>query len=263
MGRFVPQGWSAAEVERELIDPPMRAYVPFDGLEVIDRPAWAQLTCQRFPSGGFNEVSRAQLSEESADRVIDETIGHYATRGLAFRWSVMPGSTPVDLAERLAARGLEAEEVVAMARSTVQGHQPSAQVTVEELGAARLEDFSRVMAEGWGAPLGALHDYHCAALRHPQRPQRFFMGFLDGEPAGVASAFLFPRSVYLLGSVVLPRFRRRGVYGALISARLSVARAVGIPLATSHALAHSSAPLLERSGFDAWFRFRSFSPGRA
>jgi GNAT superfamily N-acetyltransferase len=247
-------------VERELIDPPTRAFVKFDELEVIDRPGWRQLTCPLFPSGGFNEVSFAQLSDGDADRVIDETIAHYAGRGLTFRWSVLPGSTPADLPQRLAARGLVRSEVVGMSRSTIFEHQAPAGVTVEEIGLDRIEEFSRVMGEGWGAPIGALGQVNRLALADPHRTHRFFLGSFDGEPAGVGSAILFPRSVYLQGTVVLPRFRRRGLYAALTAARLSLARASGIPLATTHALADSSAPLLTRAGFDAWFRFPSFSP---
>ncbi|MDP3155575.1 MAG: GNAT family N-acetyltransferase [Archangium sp.] len=259
---FIPPGWSAAEVEHELIEPPTRAFVRFPALEVVSRPDWAQLTCQLFPAGGFNEVSRAKLSDESADRLIDETLAHYANRGLTFRWSVMPGSTPSDLAARLAARGLESTEIAGMACATALDHPPSPGVTVQEIGLDRLDDYSRIMAQGWGAPLGALNDYHHVALSDPQRAQRFFLATCEGEPAAVASATIFPRSIYLLGAVVLPRFRRRGVYGALIAARLSLARTLGIPLATSHAIASTSAPLLERAGFDTWFRFLSFSPPR-
>lgn len=259
MSRFIPEGWTETDVERELIDSPARAHVPFEGLEVIDRPGWAQLTCDRFPRGGFNGIWRSQLSDDEADRVIDETIAGYTRRGLAFRWSVMPGSTPLDLAARLAAKGLTSTEVVGMARSTRFEAPTFPGVQVEEIGPDRAEDYTRVMAAGWGAPAGALLDYHRACLADPRRTQRLFLASVEGVPAGVAGASLFARSMYLVGGVVLPRFRRRGAYGALTAARLSLARSLGIPLATTHAIASTSAPLLEREGFDAWFRFLSFT----
>lgn len=256
---FVPAGWAEADVLRELIDGPTRAYVPFDGLEVRDEPDWAQLTCAAFRTGGFNGVSRSKLREADADRRIDETIAAYRARGLAFRWSVMPDSTPADLAERLCARGLRSHEVVAMARSTSDGTELPAGVEVRLVGEETVDDFTRVMAEGWGAPPGALADYNRVAVAAPGQPHKLFLASVDGVPAGVGSAMFFPRSVYLLGGVVLERFRKRGVYDALTRARLGLASSLGVPLATCHAMAQTSAPLLEKRGFDAWFRFASFS----
>lgn len=258
MSRFVPAGWAAEEVVRELIDPPSRAYLPFPELEIVDRPDFAQLSCVLFPRGGFNGVSRAKLSADDADQIIDRTIAGYETRGLAYRWSVMPGSTPEDLAQRLEQRGLVSTDVVAMARSTAAHFTPSPGVEVEQVTDA--DEYSRVMSAGWGAPIGALLDYHRHALADPQRRQRLFLARVDGEAAGVAAAMLFPRSVFLLGGVVLERFRRRGAHAALTAARLSVAAALGVPLATTHAIASTSAPLLARQGWDEWFRFPSLSP---
>jgi GNAT superfamily N-acetyltransferase len=62
----------------------------------------------------------------------------------------------------------------------------------------------------------------------------------------------------LLGGVVLPRFRGRGLYRALVRARLSDARTHGIALATSHAREATSAPILERLGFATICRFARY-----
>jgi len=241
-------------VVRELIDGPARAYVPFPELEIIERPDFSRLTCTLFPTGGFNGVSRTKVSAAEVDALIDETLGDYRRRGLRFRWSVMPDCTPVDLAQRLAARGLIASEVIAMSLPLSGGHGSSMAREMTEP-----ETFTRVMAEGWGAPAAALLHVNRAALADPVRRQRLFVSFVDGEPAGVASMMLFERSAYLLGGVVLERFRQRGAYRALIEARLALAHAAGCVVATSHANAKTSAPLLARWGFAEQFRFLSFS----
>ncbi|MFZ5442600.1 MAG: GNAT family N-acetyltransferase [Myxococcota bacterium] len=258
MARFVPAGWSEADVLRELIDGPARAFVPFPELEVVERPDFARLTCALFPSGGFNGVSRMKVADDVADRLIDETLADYRRRGLRFRWPVMPDASPADLASRLAARGLASHEVVAMARATAVAA-PASGCSVELVDETNVDLFTRVMAEGWSAPAGPLERYHRLTLRAPGRPQRLFLARVDGEPAGVASAMFFERSMYLLGGVVLERFRKRGVYDALTRARLAMAHENGLPLATTHAMAATSAPLLARRGFDEWFRFPSFS----
>lgn len=260
MPHALPQGWTPADVERELVDRPAEAWTPFEGLTVVDRPDWRQLTCTRFPTGGLNEVSRARLAPGDADRVIDETCAHYARLGLSFRWSLLPGSTPADLGARLAARGLVATELVAMARLTAVTAASTPGVHVERVDAGSLDTFTRVMSEGWGAPPGALGDYARACLADPRH--RLWLACVDGEPAGTASSVHFARSAYLLGGVVRPALRRRGAHRALTLRRLLDAAAAGLPLATIHAMAQTSAPLLARQGWDAWFRFASWAPAR-
>jgi GNAT superfamily N-acetyltransferase len=114
---------------------------------------------------------------------------------------------------------------------------------------ASLDAFSRVMAEGWGGELAAIATTNRLIAALPEARQQMFLARWDGEPAAVASYVACPRSAYLLGGVVLPRFRGRGLYRALVQARLADARARGIGLATSHAREATSAPILERLGF--------------
>lgn len=258
MTRWRPAGWTEADVERELVDAPGGAWAPFEGLTVVDRPGWRQLTCTRFPAGGLNEVSRAHLSAADADRVIDETVAHYARLGLEFRWSVLPGSTPADLERRLEARGLQRTSIVAMARSTETPLTPAAGVTVARVDAGTVDAFTHVMCAGWSISPGALGDFNRACLADPRH--QLWLASVDGEPAGSAAAVLFERSAYLLGGVVLPHLRRRGVHRALTQRRLLGARAHGLALATTRAMAATSAPLLAAQGWDAWFEFGSFAP---
>ena len=254
---FLPAGWSREEVLHELIEVPRRSFISFPELEIIDRPEWMQLTCQLFPSGGFNEVSRAKLSPHEADARIDATLDHYRRRGLMFRWSVLPDSTPDDLPARLAARGLQSIEVAGMSASTALWLEPSA-LHAEETRDADL--FARVMSEGWGAPLPAFTRTTRLAVEDPARRQRLFLVRDGADVVGAASALFFERSVHLLGGVVLPEARLRGAYRALLIERLRVAREAGLQLATVRAIASTSAPVLARRGFDEWFRYPSFSP---
>jgi ribosomal protein S18 acetylase RimI-like enzyme len=132
---------------------------------------------------------------------------------------------------------------------------PDPAVRVEEVGAGQIDTFTRVMAEGWSVDPGPLRAAHDVLLAMPDRRQRLYLASCDGVPAGVASYVAFPRSAYLLGAVVLPPFRGRGLYRALALARLADARARGIQLATCHARESSSAPILERLGFATICRF--------
>jgi hypothetical protein len=60
----------------------------------------------------------------------------------------------------------------------------------------------------------------------------------------------------------LPRFRGRRAYGALLAARLTALRAAGVTLATTHARDHTSAPMLERVGFETQFRYTIYRRDR-
>ena len=244
---------------REVVVSPRRAYLPFPGLQVVERPGWSQLIAPAFKTGGFNEVCLAVLDQRDADQIIDATIAEYRALGIAFRWKVGPDSGPVNLAERLEHRGLRRTQVLGMARasSCELAHTPGIEVTVVDH--SNVATFNAVMAHGWAMELGPLEQVHECLLRDPTGRQQLLLATRDGAPAGVASAFFFERSAYLLGAVVLPEHRKAGVYRALVQARLREANRRGLQVATSHASAGSSAPLLAKMGFEVVCSFSSFA----
>ncbi len=119
--------------------------------------------------------------------------------------------------------------------------------------------FSTVMAEGWSAPLTPLLAYNARLAMTPVK-QRLFLARVDGEPAGSAGVAIVERSVYLIGAVVLPRFRGHGVYRALLNARFSLARSLGKAVVTCQANPATSGPILQALGFQSVGRFPVFGP---
>jgi GNAT superfamily N-acetyltransferase len=259
---MLPSGYTADEILHEVLQCPRNAYVALPDLRVIERPGWKQLVTPSFARGGFNEVAYARLDEADADRVIAETIEQYRAAGIAFRWTVGPDSAPADLAARLARTGMTATSSAGMARATLPPG-ASALVEVSAVDACTVDAFTHVMAAGWGSDPGPLATAHAAVLADGARRHRLFLASVDGEPAGAASYVAFPRAAYLLGAVVLEPFRRRGVYRALVAARLADARAQGIELATTMARLDTSAPLLAKLGFVEICRFTTFQPGQS
>ena len=254
----------------EVVVTPRSSTLPLPDLRRIERPGWVQVVTPSFRQGGFNEVAFSALADDEADAVIDATIAEYRALGIKFRWAVPPGSAPADLGARLVRHGLVESWGRGMARSTAaaaptpsaarpgQFHDDDDQdpaVRVEEIGPDQIETFTRVMAEGWRLDPGPLRVAHAVLFGMADRRQRQFLASYDGEPAGCASYVAFPRSAYLLGAVVLPPFRGRGLYRALARARMADARARGIALATAHAREATSAPILERLGFATICRF--------
>jgi GNAT superfamily N-acetyltransferase len=249
--------------EQEILDEVMvvarRSYPPLPDLRVIERPGWLQIITPSIKTGGLNEVLFSALDERSADEVIDAAIGEYRALGVKFRWSVGPGSAPADLGARLERRGMECSWGRGMARSTeAPAHDapaPALAIEVAEVDAASVAVFSDVMARGWDADPATMLALNARVLAMPGYHQHMFLASCDGEPAATAAYVAFERSAHLLGGVVLPHQRGRGLYRALVLARLRHARARGIPLATSHAREATSAPILERMGFETVCRY--------
>lgn len=243
------------DLHEEVIVTPRRAFPRLPDLQLIERPGWLQIVTPSIKSGGFNEVIYSLLDERSADTAIDEAIATYRTLGLKFRWNAGPGSGPADLCERLEQRGLTRSSGRGMARST-DGGPPANVGVVVEVSAATLDHYTHVMAAGWGADGAALGAAHQHILDEGQH--RLFVAYCDGVPAAAASYAPFPRSAFLMGGVVLAEFRGRGLYRALVQARMAHARARGITLVTSHARESTSSPILEKMGFETVCRFPMF-----
>ncbi|REG37535.1 acetyltransferase (GNAT) family protein [Archangium gephyra] len=248
-----------AERLREVVETPRRAYLPLPDTQVIERPGWLQLLTPSLRQGGLNEVAYSALDEKEADAVIDETLEQYRRLGLRFRWTVGPDSRPADLAERLERRGMRRNETLGMIRGTSVPASAEGDITVEQVDEHTVEEYSRTMGEGWGMDPEPITAFNRLVLSHPGRRHRLFLARYRGVPAGTAGLVTFERSVYLLGGVVLPAFRGRGLYRALVTERLGYAAGRGIPFATIHARASTSAPLLERFGFETLCRFPIFT----
>lgn len=251
--------WLDEAIFEEVFVTPRSASLPVPDSRRIERPGWVQIITPSFRTGGLNEVTFSALGDDEADAVIDATIAEYRALGIAFRWAVPPGSAPADLGARLVRRGLVESWGRGMARATVPGERADPAdpaIHVDEIDdAAGADLFARVMAEGWGIDPEPLRRAHARLLEAPGRRHRLFLARLGGEPAGAAGYVAFPRSAYLLGAVVLPPFRGRGLYRALALTRLDDARARGLELATCHAREATSAPILERLGFTTIRRF--------
>jgi GNAT superfamily N-acetyltransferase len=87
--------------------------------------------------------------------------------------------------------------------------------------------------------------------------RHLLLATLDGEPAGAGSIGLFPPGgATVNGGSVRPKFRGRGIYRALVAARLQIARNGGVDGLCVWG-GHMSAPILAKMGFETvgWRRF--------
>lgn len=115
--------------------------------------------------------------------------------------------------------------------------------------------FERTTAAAWGYPPPAAEDIDAAASR---LEPGWFLAFLDGMPAGTGGFTLVDNVARFWGAAVLPSARGRGVYRALVAARLASAAARGASLALVHA-APTSSPILQRIGFRKFGERRTYA----
>lgn len=227
---------------------------------MTDAEGWYRVLTPSDPTTALNEVVACRAEAERADVAIDRVIAEHEAAGAPLKWVEWPegldrgGGIP-GLAGRLEERGFRSWEARALALGLA-GRQGSATPGVEPVGVDQLEAWAAVLSAGWGQPVEGVRLDCRRALADPRRGA--FLAYVEGQPVGTAGYVLSERSAYLTGAVVLPEFRGRGLYRALIEARLEAARAAGRALATTHARP-TSAPLLERLGFEVLARYRCWA----
>jgi len=80
------------------------------------------------------------------------------------------------------------------------------------------------------------------------------LAVVDGRPVGSAGMTLDGPAAKLWGGGVIAEYRGRGVYRALLQARLEAAASRGATIALVKARAGTSAPILSRAGFRSYGR---------
>ena len=230
---------------------PAGSWIASPRTRVVEREGWYQLIT---PGSAYNnEVLLSRIEPARVDDVVRATVAEYG--GDPFRWCVGPLSGPAWLGEALARHGLTSTPVCGMAIDprTWQAAPRAPGVTIEWVTEASVADYADVFARGWERDAEPDHGDN---LRRALTTGRFWfvIARVDGVAAGTAGFVVNPRSAYLRGGNVLRAYRGRGVYRALVDARLRRLAELGVELATTRAHGETSGPILERWGFETVFR---------
>src|SRR5262245_54936573 len=157
-------------------------------------------------------------------------------------------------------RGFSSWDVRGMLCDTALPIEPVEGASVELVSADNLDDYVDTMARGWDVAADQIDPLieTCRGALGVGRLEMFVVRS-QGELAGTAGhAIKDDGSAYLIGGNVLERYRGRGLYRALLRARLNRLRERGIEIATTHARESTSAPILERLGFETMFRYKVY-----
>jgi len=241
------------------------------GIEVIVTPRYEITLQPDFPVPGPNSVRWVRCTAEEADDVIREARARVAPRHLPLAWILDPETRPGAFADRLLAHGigpdphgLESKVMVLSSDATILAPPVAGLEIVDALrDPEAFQQADRAAAEAFGAESMGEDERRIAARERRRRNllaaghRHLLLARVDGEPAGSGSLALYPPAgARMNGGSVRPKFRGRGVYRALVAARVDIARRAGVAgLAVWGG--DMSRPILERLGFEVvgWRRF--------
>ena len=257
----------AGDARCDLVEANVRAFLLDMGragggdLRDDDEVTW---TVGGSPIGYHNAVVACSASPARAGELVGEWAGELDRRRLPGSWHLSPSMRPDDLADRLLARGFEdgGDEPAMVADLSV----PSPPVPavdgleVEPVrSAADLEDYRRVLAEGFGEgppeAAWAAEVFDRLGLGDGGR-WRHLVGRREGTPVATVTLLVHPHEVAGVYFVcTTPPARRRGIGAAVTARALAEARDLGCGAAVlgSSPLGHG---VYRRLGFEEVFRYR-------
>ena len=198
-------------------------------------------------------VQRIRLGADDLEMALANVRARAA--GRATTWEVATVSTPPDLADRLLALGLREDESRRSAAMVLDGELGAAPPGIE---VTRVED-----VEAFKAHVTVTHEVFGMLDRLPEELEhvdrdgarkladtRFvrYLAWVEGKPAGAATATFAPGGTILHSGSVLPWARGRGAYRALVAFRQAEAADRGTPTVVTRASAMSR-PILLGLGF--------------
>jgi GNAT superfamily N-acetyltransferase len=203
-------------------------------------------------------VVYSSFSASETDAIVQGEIEYFTRLERAFEWKIYSHDEPPDLLAHLGKSGFEiGEEESVMIFDLAEFPlllmaAPPGEVMVapvEDQG--RIEDYLSVESAVWSCAPGEMRALLRSTLGDPFRGDLGFVAYVDAKPIGCGRVTASPQSRFagLWGGSVLPDYRGRGAYRALLSARIDHIRQFdSIRYLRVDALP-TSRPILERYGF--------------
>lgn len=206
-------------------------------------------------SAGEGMITYSQLTAANADEVIEEQIKYYEGIGQDFEWKLYDYDQPPDLKDRLAARGFTIEEVEAIMVLDLDDAPPllwqPTQHDIQRITAPeKIAEIVAIEQEVWDEDFSGLGHFLREALRSYPDQMSIYVAYVDGQPASAAWIYFPQNSQFasLWGGSTLSRYRKQGLYTALLAVRAQEARERQVKYLTVDA-SDMSGPILEKYGF--------------
>jgi len=204
---------------------------------------------------GHNCVIHSRLAETEADAAIEGELGYFRALGKGFEWKLYSHDRPADLKARLAAHGFkigEDEAVMALELADLPAelakeHAHDVRKVIDEAG---IRAYSKVNALAWPEDSDTWVKSIVRTLREAPERMSVWVAYVEGEPVCAARVDFPERSPFasVWGGATLAPFRKRGIYTAILAARVKEAISRGYRFLTIDA-SPMSRPIVERQGF--------------
>ena len=205
------------------------------------------------PSGD-GAILYSDLNEETADAAIRDQIEEARIRQAAMEWVAYSHDTPPDLPQRLEAHGFTAtgsETILVLDLDHLYVPADTTGLDVRRVTSPdEVAAIAAIQQQIWGGDAGNIAERLARRLAEAPDSIGLFAAFVDGRLVSTAQITYYPeqRFASLVRSATLPAYRRRGLYTALVAARIADAQDRGIHYLDTEA-SPLSRPILERFGF--------------
>lgn len=196
------------------------------------------------------------LTDANADAVIQAELAYFQQFGKEFEWKLYDHDQPTDLKQRLEKFGFTIGEVETFFALEIESApafllaEPAVPVT-RITDAAKIPEIMTVQQAVWPEddysvfiPL-LQHDLET----HPDLLSMYAV-YMDGKPVSSAWTYFQKGKSFagIFGGATLPDYRKRGIYTALVAARVQEAKQRGVRFLTIDA-SPMSGPIVEKLGF--------------
>lgn len=207
------------------------------------------------PAPGMNFVLYSDLAGTDPDAAIREQIAYFRPMNQPFSWKVFTHDRPADLADRLVTHGFQPDDDPGAIMVLDLSEVPTtllAPVTADIrpiTSRNQLGDVITVMERVWGSDFGWMWKRLGDHLEIPGYLS-ISVAYVAGEPACAGRVYFYPGSQFagLWGGSTVPEHRRRGLYTAVLAARIQEVIRRGRRYLTIDANPNSR-PIVARHGF--------------
>lgn len=250
---------NAIEAEHYDYEPSLR--IP--GLQEIRSQELILRISDRSTSIFTNKVVRSDFRFD-VDEKINKVIDLYKSKQKSFAWWIGQNSKPDDLSLRLISKGFALEDTyigLALSVKNIPTIHSSEWLVKEALTEKEIREHVSVNEAVWGmdnASVKAAVGERMAYLALPDRGGGYIVAYNhEQKPIGNGTFRISSngQTMYLIGSAVLPQYRNRGVYHALLQYRFNKSIKAGCEYLTVQARKGTSEPILRRLGFEEYCKF--------
>ena len=205
---------------------------------------------------GLGLIVYSRINELNAEDSIHEQVNFFEDIKQDFKWKVYDFDKPSDLKERLASHGFiinepEAIEVLDLEDAPEILWHPIRHNVQRITEPKKLLDVQTIEQQVWNEDSSWVLQYLGEALTNYPDQMSVYIAYVDEQPAGAGWIYFPEHSQFasLWGGATVRRFRKQGIFTALVATRAQEAKARQVRYLTVDAMPMSR-PILEKHGFE-------------